>query len=378
MRALAFRARSWRSERELVPARAMLEPAPVATINLLGEPCRLRNRLGAGGMGTVYSADHRVEGRLAVKLLRQELSRDPLLVARMLDEAAAGQKVDHPNVVRVIGCGVCDDGLPYVAMRRISGEPMGDQLQEDGAFELARVRTIALQILSGLDAIHQAGLVHADLKSDNILLDAGDRAVIIDFGLARAPRTRLRDDEQVISGTPDYMAPELIRGTPITAAADIYAIGVILYEMVTGSTPFAAATASEIFHGHLDDDVVAPSLRRPDLPIPPALDAAICAALEKDPAARPASALVLRDLIARAIPRTWSEPIHLRIPAATTAGPTERWPRGSVQSDTVPATRPMLDDDSCDSSPPGTRDALASSGGAHGEQTDHLSAIGSR
>jgi len=328
----------------------MLEPGPVATINLFGEPCTLRDRLGAGGMGTVYSADHRVEGQLAVKLLQRELASDPLLVARMTAEAAAGQQVDHPNVVRVVGSGVCEDGLPFVAMRRISGTPLGEQLQDDGALELARVRTIALQVLSGLDAIHRAGLVHADLKSDNILVDACDRAVIIDFGLARAPRTRLRDDEQVISGTPDYMAPELIRGTPITAAADIYAIGVILYEMVTGSTPFAAATASEIFHGHLDDDVVPPSLRRPDLEIPPALDAAICAALAKDPRERPASAMLLRALVARAIPSTWTQPIHLPVSGAATAGPTRRWPRGSVQADTVPAARPMLHEDSCDSS----------------------------
>lgn len=321
----------------------------VATINLFGEPCTLRDRLGAGGMGTVYSADHRVEGRLAVKLLQPELASDPLLVARMTAEAAAGQKVDHPNVVRVIASGVCEDGLPFVAMRRLSGAPMGQQLQEDGALELARVRTIALQILSGLDAIHRAGLVHADLKSDNILIDASDRAVIIDFGLARAPRTRLRDDEQVISGTPDYMAPELIRGMAITAAADIYAIGVILYEMVTGSTPFAAATTSEIFHGHLDDDVVPPSLRRPDLAIPPALDAAICAALAKDPAERPATAMLLRALVARAIPATWSQPIRVHVPGAA-SGPTRRWPRGSVQADTVPAARPMLHEDSCDSS----------------------------
>lgn len=310
----------------------------------------LRDCLGAGGMGTVYSADHRVEGRLAVKLLQPELASDPLLVARMTDEAAAGRKVDHPNVVRVIGSGVCDDGLPFVAMRRIAGAPMGHQLQDDGPYELARVRTIALQVLAGLDAIHRAGLVHADLKSDNILVDACDRAVIIDFGLARAPRTRLRDDEQVISGTPDYMAPELIRGAPITAAADIYAIGVILYEMVTGSTPFAAATTAEVFHGHLEDDVVPPSLRRPDLAIPPALDAAICAALAKDPADRPATAMLLRALIARAIPRAWSEPIHLRIPGVATTGPTRRWPRGSVQADTVPAARSMLLEDPCDSS----------------------------
>lgn len=310
----------------------------------------LRDCLGAGGMGTVYSADHRVEGRLAVKLLQPELASDPLLVARMTDEAAAGRKVDHPNVVRVIGSGVCDDGLPFVAMRRIAGAPMGHQLQDEGSYELARVRTIALQVLAGLDAIHRAGLVHADLKSDNILVDACDRAVIIDFGLARAPRTRLRDDEQVISGTPDYMAPELIRGAPITAAADIYAIGVILYEMVTGSTPFAAATTAEVFHGHLEDDVVPPSLRRPDLAIPPALDAAICAALAKDPADRPATAMLLRALIARAIPRAWSEPIHLRIPGVATTGPTRRWPRGSVQADTVPAARSMLLEDPCDSS----------------------------
>ncbi|MFT3698647.1 MAG: serine/threonine-protein kinase [Kofleriaceae bacterium] len=307
----------------------------MTTLRIAGSRCVLGEVIGRGGMGDVYAVDHPELGAMAVKVLLPELRREPLLVLRMQEEAAAASRILHTNVVRIVDHGVTSDGVPFVAMFRVAGKPLGLAIAEHGPLPLAQLRSAAGQILAGLAEIHVAGFVHGDLKSDNILWDAEERrAVIIDFGLARAPSTRLRDEHDMISGTPDYMAPELVCGDAITRAADIYAVGVILYEMLTGSTPFGGGTVAQILARQLHDDVVPPSLRCPDRAIPRELESAIMRALAKNPHLRPTQAMRLRAQVMRATSAPPKELPSCTRGVFTTNGPTRRWTRAhAVQND---------------------------------------------
>ncbi|HTL33648.1 MAG TPA: serine/threonine-protein kinase [Kofleriaceae bacterium] len=259
----------------------------------------LGSLLGAGGMGRVFAAEHAAR-RVAVKVLHEEFGEDAAMRARLAAEGEAMWRVRHRNVVRILGQGT-HDGRPYLTLEHVDGITLGTLVQREGRLSLARVRSIGEQILLGLSAIHRAGLVHGDMKSDNILIGANDRVTIIDFGLARdvaAPRTA--DELQTLSGTPEYMAPEVIRGEAPGVASDLYAVGVILYEMVTGMPPFTGKTTPEIFDRHLRDDVVPPSLRAPDRTIPAAFEAIIVRALSKTPELRHYNA----ELFATAVSRT--------------------------------------------------------------------------
>jgi serine/threonine protein kinase len=295
----------------------------MATVDVQGYRCELGELLGAGGMGQVFATDHPRLGQIAVKVIPFAL--DVSQAARAFDEAEMGARVRHPNVVRIFDHGTSHDGVPFLAMERVRGISLGRLVRTEGPLSLVRIRTIASQLLAGLSAIHRSGLVHADLKSDNILIDLeSDHITIIDFGLARPSKTRLRDNDKIVSGTPEYMAPELIRGATITASADFYAVGVILYELLTGTTPFTGGSTGEVFTRHLEDDVVLPSLRCPDRMIPAALETQILQALAKDPAARPSDALAFARAIQRAIPTTTEpEPCFRRV--FTTIGPTRPW-----------------------------------------------------
>ena len=294
----------------------------MATLEILGHDCTLGAQLGAGGMGQVFAADHPVAGPLAVKLLQNQLLSEPLFVERVANEGRAAARVRHENVVRVIDHGMASGGVPYVAMERVHGTSLLALIQREGLLSLPRIRTVAAQVLAGLAAIHRAGLVHADLKSDNLLVDENDRVTIIDFGLAREACCA---DRHLISGTPEYMAPELIRGDVITPAADLYAVGVILYELLTGTTPFAGGSAAAIFDRHLHDAVVPPSARCPDRAIPPALDALIMRALEKKPEDRFADADELLEALLTAIDEACDDDVVASTQLFSISGPTRVW-----------------------------------------------------
>ena len=301
-----------------------------AALQILGQPCVLGDLIGVGGMGRVYAVHHPTRPRVVVKLLHEALATVPAMVERFADEALAACRVSHPNVVRILDCGETADGEPFVAMEHVRGIPLGVHVHQEGPLPLDRVRAITLQILGGLAAIHRAGLVHADMKSDNVLVDAspaGDRVTIIDFGLARPSGTNAwHGGPSIVSGTPEYMSPEQIRGEPITAAADLYAVGVILYEMLTGAPPFGGGPTAEIFKCHLSDEVVPPSLRCPDRTIPAALERVIQRALHKDPTARYPDAHRFALAVNRAVPHGCVDrtPAHAEIAFSTTA-PTRDW-----------------------------------------------------
>ena len=269
----------------------------------------LGDALGIGGMGVVYAAE-RAGREVAIKLLLPDHLADERSIRRLRDEARAARLVTHPNVVAIIELGE-ERGAPYLVMERARGVPLSILLDREGPFALGRAIAIAIEILAGLEAAHDAGIVHGDIKSDNILVEArpngSDAIKIIDFGLAVREDMRPiieRDAEgcAITSGTPEYMAPEVIRGEGARAASDLYAVGVILYELVTGHPPFEGGTSSSILMRHLEDHVLPPSLRRPDRFIPIALERAIMRALEKEPRLRHASANAFAMALAAARP----------------------------------------------------------------------------
>ena len=260
-------------------------------------------------MGVVYAAED--AGReLAIKVLIPDQASDPRAMRRLRDEGRAAARVKHPNVVAMLEIGT-DRGGPFLVMERVRGISLSQLLEREGPLALGRAISIAIEILAGIEAAHDVGIIHADIKCDNILVDersnGSDAIKIIDFGLAVREDMRPvieRDAEgcAITSGTPEYMAPEVIRGEGARPASDIYGVGVILYELVTGRPPFEGGTSSSILTRHLEDHVVPPSLRRPDRFIPVALERAILRALEKDATARHASASAFAMALAAARP----------------------------------------------------------------------------
>jgi serine/threonine-protein kinase len=240
--------------------------------------------LGRGGMGQVHVARHRSGRVVAVKRVRNTLAGDRLVVDRLADEARMLRSVSHPNVVRALDDGTGHDGMPFLVMDRAYGTPLNQVIAQHGPLPRERLIAIASQLLAGLAAIHDAQVVHADLKSHNVLVDEVDIVTIIDFGLARTMTTDASANE-LVAGTPAYMAPEMISGASPTVTADIYAAATIIYEMLTGSTPFSGHI-STILTRQLAETVEPPSLRAPGRGISPAIDRVVLRGLEPSPAAR--------------------------------------------------------------------------------------------
>jgi len=262
----------------------------------------LRERLGEGGMGQVFRADQPELGRsVAIKMLHPRWIGDAWSTRKFCDEAAAASCVKHPGAVSVLEYDLTGE-LPFIVMEHVPGYTLGCLLGEEEV-PVSRALAIVDQILDVLDAVHAAGIVHADLKCDNVLVEPraeGDVVTVIDFGLARFDGPWC--EAEVVSGTPEYMAPELIRGEPPTPASDLYGVAVILYELLTGETPFAGGSPADVFTRQLHDRVTQPSLRRCTADLPAELDEIVLRALSKDPGARFAGArelqLVLRSVAA--------------------------------------------------------------------------------
>ena len=264
----------------------------------------LRRKVGSGASGTVFEADQLVLGRtVAVKVLRGELARDARFVARFHDEATAASRLNHPNTVSVIDYGQTEDGLLYLVMEFLRGPTLTHVLRNE-TLRPSRVADLVAQILSGLEEAHDAGVVHADLKADNVVVERRrgdwDLVKVVDFGIARLVGQPSKDGaEKTICGTPEYMAPEVIQGDDPTYASDIYAVGVVLYELLIGTTPFAGGASIEVLRRHLVEQPIPPSLRRPDLKIDPVLEDCALRALAKEPGRRFASATEFRIALTR-------------------------------------------------------------------------------
>ncbi|MDX2094121.1 MAG: protein kinase [Kofleriaceae bacterium] len=281
---------------------------------VLGDKFKLTACIGIGGSGAVYKADQIALGRtVAVKLLNEEVSADPRMLKRFRDEAMSASRLNHPNCVSIIDYGQADDGLLYLAMEYVKGPTLTQLLVNENPLAVDRVVDITMQMLAGIEEAHLAGVVHADLKSDNIILDqrrAGiDVVKLVDFGIARLVTGAREQEDRSISGTPEYMAPEVISGAPPSFASDIYAVGIILYELLAYKTPFFAGSTTEILANHLK--ALIPSLANKRDQVPKELDAIVAKALAKHPADRFQSANEMREALRRL-------PLRAKIPASDT------------------------------------------------------------
>jgi serine/threonine-protein kinase len=284
---------------ELAPIDAALLPdRQLDPIGLAGRTVShfvVREALGAGGMGVVYRAeDTRLKRAVALKFLLPHYSLDSTAKARFLREAHTAAALDHPNLCAVYEVGATDEGWMFLAMAFYEGETLRARLTRDGALNTREALDIARQIAEGLQAAHAAGIVHRDLKPANIMLLPDGTVRILDFGLAKA-RDQSLTETGAHFGTVSYMSPAQIRGDVIDGRSDLWALGVVLYEMLTGRKPFAGAEEIAIAHAILHDIPEPPSTHRTDLSA--TLDGLVLRLLHKEPAKRQASAAeLLRDL----------------------------------------------------------------------------------
>jgi serine/threonine-protein kinase len=261
---------------------------------------RIEHELGRGGMSVVYAATHLVIGkRVALKVVRSLLCADATGRVRAILEARAVNQIAHPNIVDVYGYGQLDDGRCYLVMERLDGETL-QQRMERRPLGIDECRAILLPLCDALEAAHERGVVHRDVKPANVhlmpLRSGADHVKLIDFGLAK-----LLDGESnvtlsgVVLGTPDYIAPEQARGGAVDARSDVYALGVMAFEMLAQRLPFSGNSTRELLRRHIEE--APPRLRELSPSSPRALEALLVAMLAKDPSARPSLGEVRRVLV---------------------------------------------------------------------------------
>ncbi len=251
----------------------------------IGGRYRLIQRLGTGGMSSVYLARHVLIDRLmAIKTLRRDLASDPVQRDRFIREARAVNRINHANIVEITDFGESEDGLVYLVMEYIAGESLLKAMAH-GPFEPLRALDIAEQAGSALARAHQMGVIHRDLKPENMILvelrDRKDFLKILDFGIAKITDAPSLTGSQQIFGTPGYIAPEYIQSTAIDGRADLYSLGVILYELVTGALPFDYEYPGDLLVKHVTEAPFRPTARKADVPAP--LEAFVLRCLQKNP-----------------------------------------------------------------------------------------------
>ena len=258
---------------------------------VLGGRYALQEVIGTGGMATVWRAGDEVLGRdVAVKVLSPQYAADPGFLARFEREARHAARLSHPRLVTVFDCGV-DSQTPFIVMELVAGRTLRQVLDEAGMLPPDEAVVIAAAVCEALEVAHAAGLVHRDIKPANILL-AGGEVKVLDFGIARAADPGDGTRTGAVLGTAAYLSPEQASGRPAGPAADLYSLGCVLFEMLTGAPPFAADSAVGLAYRQVHDDPGPPSARRPGLP--GRLDQITARLLAKDPAGRPSSAAAAR------------------------------------------------------------------------------------
>jgi serine/threonine-protein kinase len=271
------------------------DPSPPTDDPLIGkvlsERYRIVRKIGEGGMGAVYQAEHAlIEKKIALKILFQDLTRRPDLIARFLQEAKSASRIGHENVIDISDFGQSPEGLVFIAMEFLDGQDLGKTLKQVGAIPWERSRPILMQIAKGLRAAHGNGIIHRDMKPENVYLiqreGRPDFVKVLDFGIAKI----VNDDAGgpaltqtgMIFGTPEYMSPEQAQGSTPDHRVDVYAVGCIMYHMLTGQVPFTADNFMGILTKHLLEQPVPPRKRRPDMPITPEVEAICLRAMEKE------------------------------------------------------------------------------------------------
>jgi serine/threonine protein kinase len=254
-------------------------------------------KLGAGGMCDVYRARHiRIGKEVAIKMLRPDYAADPKIVERFEREARAASLVRHPNAINIMDYGIAAGNTPFLVMELVEGATVRELLKRHGAMTLERVVGIVNQACAALEAAHAVGVIHRDIKPENIIVsevDGRDWVEVVDFGIAKiqedVSRRAALTGANLIIGTPRYMSPEQAQEKPVDARSDIYSLGLVVYEMLAGSPPFAGSSATRLLIAHAVEPPPPLTDQRPDLS--PEVAAVVMRALEKDPERRQQSAI---------------------------------------------------------------------------------------
>jgi eukaryotic-like serine/threonine-protein kinase len=258
------------------------------TGRMLDRRYHVRSRIAHGGMATVYRAtDTRLDREVALKVMHADLARDDDFVVRFIGEAKSVAKLSHPNIVGVYDQGA-DGQYLYLAMEYVPGRTLRELLQERGWLPWQEALAVMDPVLAGLAAAHQAGIVHRDVKPENVLLTADGRVKVVDFGLARASAAVGNTRAGVIIGSVNYIAPEQVTGAPSDPRTDVYSSGIMLFEMLTGRQPFSGETPLAVAYAHVNSDV--PAVSSVVGGIPPSVDQLVRAATSRDPNLRPTNA----------------------------------------------------------------------------------------
>ncbi len=289
---------------------------------------RIHGVLGRGGMCAVYRAEQLSTGRIvAMKVLPVELAATPELVARFEREATIGRRIEHPHVVAILDSGRLHDGSLYLVMELLEGRSLADVL-ERGAVDPARALELSAQMLSALEAAHLLGITHRDVKPDNIMLierDGRELAKLVDFGIASNDRAAFKlTVAGVAFGTPEYISPEMAMGLAVDPRADLYSLGIVLFELLTGRLPFAHKDMKRLLQAHVYENPPSPRAIAPGARISEALEAVILRAIAKLPEQRFGSADEMRKALLACVPhrswlRRWAVPIAVGLAVAAAA-----------------------------------------------------------
>ncbi|MEU1073132.1 MULTISPECIES: protein kinase [unclassified Streptomyces] len=275
--------------------------------SIAGGRYQLRDLLGEGGMASVYLAyDAALDRQVAIKTLHTELGREASFRERFRREAQAVAKLQHTNIVSVFDTGEDELGgatMPYIVMEYVEGQPLGSVLHSDiqqyGAMPADKALKMTSDVLAALEVSHEMGLVHRDIKPGNVMVTKRGVVKVMDFGIARAMQSGVTSMTQtgMVVGTPQYLSPEQALGRGVDARSDLYSVGIMLFQLITGRIPFDADSPLAIAYAHVQEEPVAPS--SVNRSIPPAVDALVARALKKNPNERFPSAAAMRDEIAR-------------------------------------------------------------------------------
>lgn len=252
---------------------------------LLNNRYQLLEQLGSGGMSDVFRArDLMLERSVAIKVLHEDYSNDPGFQQRFRQEARAAANLSHPNIVTVHDFGL-DHSQLFIVMEHIPGKDLKTLLRQRGRYPVEEAIPLMVQACAGIGYAHRAGLVHCDVKPHNMIVTPDARLKVTDFGIARALSTIMPDERaDVVWGSPQYFSPEQATGEAPSPASDVYSLGIVLYEVLTGALPFTAPTSEDLARMHLETAPIPPSEYVPDLP--PVLEQIVLKVLSKEPAAR--------------------------------------------------------------------------------------------
>lgn len=303
---------------------------------ILNNRYQLEERVGSGGMAVVYRArDLELERLVAIKVLREDYSSDEAFRERFRQEARAAANLSHPNIVTVHDFGL-HAGRLFIVMEHVPGTDLKTTLERRGGFSVEETLSLMVQACAGVGYAHRAGLVHCDIKPQNMLITPDRRLKVVDFGIARALASIQPDEKaEIVWGSPQYFSPEQAAGEPPSPASDVYSLGIVMYEMLTGQLPFTAPSSTELSRRHRQVMPKAPREINPA--IPPTLEQILLKVLAKEPAARYRTA----DQLGRVLTNFMQ---HSNLAATVTSPPVPFPPPERTDSPTTPnlPSRPVL------------------------------------